>query len=345
MTPTQRPAPGRQPNTPFVCTVADPRLAEGLPDLPDGVRLRMWDMAAAPADADEITVVVPPYAGAGDMGLLADLPGLRLIQAMTAGFDAIVPRLPADVALANAVGVHDASTSELALGLTIAALRGLPSFVRAQDRGRWQPSGHVSLADRRVLIVGYGGVGKAVAARMAACEAVVTAVASRARPLAADPQIHGVSQVHGVSQIHGVDELPALLPQHDVVVLTLPLSDATRGLVDAAFLAAMPDGALLVNVARGPVVDTAALLVELRTGRLCAALDVTDPEPLPDDHELWSMPTALITPHVGGASSAMLPRALALLGDQLHRVWTGAPLRGVVVQTTWSGSGTGVASS
>jgi phosphoglycerate dehydrogenase-like enzyme len=146
--------------------------------------------------------------------------------------------------------------------------------------------------------------------------------------------------------VHGIDELPGLLPHHDVVVLTVPLTDATKGLADAEFLAALPDGALLVNVARGPVVDTNALLTELRAGRLLAALDVTDPEPLPPDHELWAAPGLLLSPHVGGATSAMAPRALALLREQLRRVSAGEPLVGVVVPTQWSrgvgeGGGTG----
>lgn len=306
----------------MVVTVADPRLVEQPPDLPDGVRLRLWDLQGPPEAADEITIVVPPYLGGGRLELLARLPNLRLVQTLTAGFDAVRPHLPPGVALANAVGVHDASTSELAVGLAIAALRGLPQFVRDQQQGRWQTEIRRSLADRRVLVVGYGGVGRAVAARLAPFEVTVTAVASRARP---------------AEQVHGVDELPNLLPRHDVVILTVPLNDATRGMVDAAFLAAMPDDALLVNVARGAVVRTDALVAELRAGRLIAALDVVDPEPLPAGHELWGLPGVLITPHVGGATTAMAPRAVAYLADQLRRAVAGEPLRGVVVPTPWSG--------
>ena len=320
-----RQPPARAPHEPVVVTVADPALLGVVRDVPDGVRLRLWDVAGPLAAPDEVTIVVPPYLGGARLELLGDLANLRLVQTLTAGYDDVRSSLPDGVALANAVGVHDASTSELAVGLAIAALRGFPAFVRAQDKGQWRWEQLRSLADRRVLVVGYGGVGRAVARRVLAFEATITAVASRRRP----------SDEDGVA-VHGVDELPDLLPDHDVVIVTVPLTDATRGLVDAAFLAAMPDGALLVNVARGPVVDTAALIAELRKGRLLAALDVTDPEPLPPHHELWHLPGVLISPHVGGSTSAMLPRALDLLADQLRRVWTGEPLRGIVVPTAWS---------
>ena len=320
-----RQPPARVPHEPLVVTVADPQLVEGVGELPEGVRLRLWDLASPLALPDEVAVVVPPYFVGGRLELLGDLANLRLVQTLTAGYDDVLSSLPDGVALANAVGVHDASTSELAIGLAIAALRGFPAFVRAQDQGQWRWEQLRSLADRRVLVVGYGGVGRAVARRALAFETTVTAVASRARPTGEDRVV-----------VHGVDELPALLPHHDVVIVTVPLTDATRGLVDAVFLAAMPDGALLVNVARGPVVVTAALMAELATGRLLAALDVTDPEPLPPDHELWHLPGVLISPHVGGSTSAMLPRALDLLREQLRRVWTGEPLRGIVVPTAWS---------
>jgi phosphoglycerate dehydrogenase-like enzyme len=127
-----------------------------------------------------------------------------------------------------------------------------------------------------------------------------------------------------------VDELPSLLPEHDVVVVIVPLSDGTTDLVDRDFLASMPDGALLINVARGKVVDTQALLEATSTGRIRAALDVTDPEPLPVDHPLWHAPGVLISPHVGGASSAFVPRAVALLRDQIGAFVGGRPLRNVV---------------
>jgi phosphoglycerate dehydrogenase-like enzyme len=131
--------------------------------------------------------------------------------------------------------------------------------------------------------------------------------------------------------VHAVEDLPALLPDADVVVLVVPLTEQTRGLVDAAFLAAMPDGALLVNAARGPVVDTAALVTELAGGRITAALDVTDPEPLPAGHPLWKMPNVFLTPHIGGAVHGLLPRGYRLAGDQLRRFTAGQTLINQVV--------------
>ncbi|GAA4345487.1 2-hydroxyacid dehydrogenase [Angustibacter luteus] len=307
-------------------TLPEQMFVDGLGAPPDGVRVRLWDLTGPPERPDEISVVVPPYMDTGDWGdLFAGLPHLKLVQTLTAGYESVQPMLPDGVALANAVGVHDTSTAELAVTLAAAVLRGLPDFVRAADAGRWRPQRRRSLADRRVLVVGFGGVGRAVASRLLAFEAQVTAVASRARTPRPE------ESALGVEHVHGVDELARLLPEHDVVVLTVPLDDATRGLVDAQFLAALPDDAVLVNVARGAVVDTDALLAELRTGRLTAGLDVTDPEPLPDGHPLWSAPGVLISPHVGGATSAFPPRACRMLADQLGRLSTGEPLRGIVV--------------
>jgi phosphoglycerate dehydrogenase-like enzyme len=309
----------------LVVTLPEPELLEAVGERP-GVRLAVWDLEGTPDVVQEAEVVVPPYQyAAARFPVLSSVPQLRLVQTLTAGYDDVLPHLPDGVALANAEGVHDASTSELAVALALAALRGIPDYVRDAEHGRWQGQRRRALADRRVLIVGYGGVGRGVAARMAPFETHLTGVASKARATGPD----------GVP-VHGVDELPALLPEHDVVVLAMPLNDATRGMVDEAFLAAMPDGALLVNVARGPVVDTNALLAELKRGRLQAALDVTDPEPLPSDHPLWSAPGVLISPHVGGATSAFFPRAVRMLQAQLDRLSTGAPLRGIVVPNDWS---------
>jgi phosphoglycerate dehydrogenase-like enzyme len=224
------------------------------------------------------------------------------------------------VQLANASGVHDASTAELAVTLTLSSLRGIPEFVAAQGRSQWLSVDYrPALADKKVLILGYGGIGVAIARRLSGFEATLTAVASRAR---VGDEL--------VASVHGVDELPSLLPEQDVVIVIVPLSDATAGLVGRDFLASMPDGALLVNVARGKVVDTQALLEATSTGRIRAALDVTDPEPLPADHPLWQVPGVLISPHVGGASSAFVPRAVDLLRSQIRAYASGRPLRNVV---------------
>lgn len=261
---------------------------------------------------------VPPYMGApADLALMARMPALEVCQTLTAGYDNVLPHLPGGVVLCNAGGVHDASTAELALGLILASLRGIDEFARAQPSGEWRHGRRSSLADRRVLVVGNGGVGRAVRARLEPFEVDVT-VASRTPRPEADPPVHGM------------DRLPALLAHAEVVVLAVPLDDRTRGLVDTDFLAGMPDGALVVNVSRGPVVDTDALLAETSTGRLRAALDVTDPEPLPPDHPLWRAPGVLISPHVGGNTTAFLPRARRMVAAQLRRWDAGEPLEHVV---------------
>ena len=166
--------------------------------------------------------------------------------------------------------------------------------------------------------MGFGSIGRAFARRLDGFECEIRAVARTAR------------QVDGI-EVKAIDALPALLPAADVVVLIVPLTPETRRLVDAAFLARMHDGALLVNVARGPVVDTEALTAECASGRLRAALDVTDPEPLPPDHRLWRTPGVLISPHVGGNTSAFLPRARRLVAEQLRRYVSGEPLVNEVV--------------
>jgi phosphoglycerate dehydrogenase-like enzyme len=289
-------------------------------DGPAPVELALWDVAGeVPGAADGgPEIVVPPYLGRDlPLARLAELPRLRVVQTLTAGVDDVLPFMPLGVTLCNATGVHDTSTAELTIGLTIAALRGLGDFARAQTTGTWLSSTRTSLADRRVLLIGAGSVGRAILDRLAAFEVSVTRVATTAR-------------VDDVGPVHGVGELAQLLRSHDVVILIVPLTPSTRGMVDAAFLAAMPDGALLVNVARGPVVDTEALVAEVSSGRLAAALDVTDPEPLPVDHPLWRAPNVLISPHVGGNSTAFVPRARALLRRQFEAYAAGEPLANVV---------------
>jgi phosphoglycerate dehydrogenase-like enzyme len=268
-----------------------------------GVELLLWDLTG-PAPEGRLDLLVPPYMG--KPGALAALEGVDvgLVQSQSIGYDGVADVLPGGVVFANAAGVHETSTAELALGMMIASQRGMADFARNQGTGTWDNSQRPSLADRRVLLVGYGGVGKAVEARLLPFETEVTRMASRERD-------------HNGGKIFGIDSLYEQLPLHDIVVVSVPLSGQTRHLVDAKFLAAMPDGALLVNVARGPVADTEALLAETSSGRLRAALDVTDPEPLPADHPLWTTPGVLITPHVGGASSAMFPRMVRLVKKQI----------------------------
>jgi len=285
-----------------------------------GVEMVTWDLVGEPPRRDEISFVVPPYMVASPWQRLGMLPGLRVVQMLSAGYETVLPAIPAGVKLANAAGVHDASTAELAVTLTLSSLRGIPEFAAAQARSQWLPAQtRTSLADRKVLILGYGGIGVAIARRLSGFEVKLTAVASRAR---------GGDEL--VASVHGVDELPTLLPEQDVVILIVPLSEATNGLVDQKFLASMPDGALLVNVSRGKVVDTDALVEAAASGRIRAALDVTDPEPLPADHPLWQTPGILISPHTGGVTSAFEPRAVELLREQIAAFAGGRPLRNVV---------------
>ncbi|GAB3876765.1 2-hydroxyacid dehydrogenase [Terrabacter terrigena] len=305
---------------PLVVSVPDPEFAEAIADL-DGVDTVVWDMAGPHPRGAQVQLAVMPYMTRLRLADVAvGLDALRVVQLQSAGYEEFLPDLPVGVTLCNAAGVHDASTAELALTLTLASVREIPKFVASQASSTWEPLVlRSALADSRVLVVGYGRIGRAVTRRLAPFEVTVTAVASRAR-----------EGDNLVPHVHGIDELPGLLPSHDVVVVIVPLTDATRGLFDADTLGRMPDGALLVNVARGPVVDTDALLAECASGRLRAALDVTDPEPLPADHPLWTTPGVLITPHVGGATQAMRPRAKALVRRQVQAMLTGdAPVNAV----------------
>jgi phosphoglycerate dehydrogenase-like enzyme len=299
-----------------VVSVPTAELAAALRPYPPGAEVLVWEMTSPPP-RESIDLVVPPYMSMDElMPRLADV-RTRLVQSQSIGYEGVADRLPPGHVFANAASVHETSTAELAVGLAIAAQRRLATYVRAQDEGRWAPEFSESLADRRVLLLGYGGVGKAVAARLAPFEVDLTVVASRARFEDGMP-------------VHGVERLHELLPHAEIVVVTLPGGSETRHILDANALAALPDGALIVNVGRGPLIDTDALVAELQRGRLRAALDVTDPEPLPADHPLWSAPGALIVPHVGGASSAMKPRTVKLIRTQIERMLAGEPPLNVV---------------
>ncbi|OEV05521.1 2-hydroxyacid dehydrogenase [Streptomyces oceani] len=305
-----------------------PMPPEDVEGRPPSLRYQHWDGAADyPSDPSDCAFYVLPYMKdpAAVVRPLRVMPGLRVVQTLTAGIDHVAPvlrDLPPGVRVCNARGVHEASTAELALTLTLASLRGIPAFVGAQRSGDWLQGIHPALADRRVLIVGYGAIGAAVEERLLPFEtAEVLRVARTSRTVAR-------------GEVHALDALPEMLPRADVVILCTPLTEATRRLVAADFLGRMKDGALLVNVARGGVVDTDALLAELATGRLRAALDVTDPEPLPPGHPLWQAPNVLISPHVGGATSAMRPRAVRLLRRQLTRWANEEQLENVVHVTS-----------
>jgi phosphoglycerate dehydrogenase-like enzyme len=294
-------------------------LREALGAVPAGVELIEWSLDC-PAPRDTIDIVVPPYMGAA--GTLHRLAGVktRLVQSQSIGYDGVDQLLPGGHVYANAASVHEASTAELTLGLILASQRGIPDYVRAATEGRWAPARHASLADRTVLLIGYGGVGRAIEARLLPFETEVVRVARSAR-----------TDQNG--RIHGMSELPALLPTADIVVIAVPLTEETTHLVDDTFLSLMADGSLLVNVARGQVADTDALLAHASSGRVRLALDVTEPEPLPAGHPLFALPNVLVSPHVGGATSAMMPRMARLLREQIERMLRGDEPLNVVVSS------------
>ncbi|MEW2635084.1 2-hydroxyacid dehydrogenase [Streptomyces sp. NPDC048389] len=292
-----------------------------------GLNYRFWDGGPDyPADPADCVFYTVPYLKGMEVAIrpLAAMSSVRVVQTLSAGIDHVQPALaslPAGVRLCNAKGVHEASTAELALALILASLRGIPGFVRGQEAEEWRAGFYPALADKSVLIVGYGSIGAAIEDRLAPFEcARVARVARSARTTER-------------GEVRALTDLPGLLPDADVVILSTPLTERTKGLVGADFLSRMKDGALLVNVARGPVVDTKALIAEVESGRITAALDVTDPEPLPAGHPLWHLPGVLISPHVGGSTSAFMPRAKRLLAAQVTDFAAGAPLRNVVVTT------------
>ena len=263
-----------------------------------------------PSDPGDVEFWVPPFLSDGRTTLDFDrFTELAVVQLLSAGAEAWVDRVPDGVLLCDAAGVHTSSTSEWVLAAILASIREFPRFVRAQVEHRWDYTATDELAGKRVLVVGAGTIGDGLRRRLEPFDVEPVMVARRARP-----------------GVHAVEELPSLLPEADVVVMIVPLTAATRGMVDAEFLARMRDGALLVNAARGPVVRTDALVAELSTGRLRAAVDVTDPEPLPADHPLWSVPGLLLTPHVAGSVAGLHRRAYALVAEQITRYAAGEEL-------------------
>jgi phosphoglycerate dehydrogenase-like enzyme len=292
-------------------------VAEAVEALSPRIRAHRFDPAEGlpTGEAAQAQVLVPRGGGELPTEVLDALPRLRLVQLMSAGAEKFVGRLPERVTLCNARGAHTPSTAEWAVTAMLAAQRGIPHFTRQQDAGRWAPRTERSLIGARVLVVGAGDIGRTIGRMLAGFDVELTYVARTAR-----------------EGVRSTDELPELLPAADVVVLIVPVTPETIGMVDAGFLAAMADDALLVNAARGVVVDTDALLAELTSGRLRAAVDVTEPEPLPEGHPLWSAPNLLLTPHVAGAVPETNARATAAVTDQLQRVLAGQPLQNVVIE-------------
>jgi len=250
--------------------------------------------------------------------LFAAMPGVRVVQSLSAGVDWLQPHVPQGVVICKAVGVHDGPVAEWVVAAILAMQRRLPEFIEAQQLARWDRSPIEKtpvddLEGQMVLVVGHGSIGRTLASRLAPFGVRVIGVAQHARPDARPSS-----------------ELPSLLAQADVVVNLLPLAADTEEFVDRGFLDRMKAGALFVNAGRGKTVDTAALLDALRSGRIRAALDVTDPEPLPDGHPLWHAPNILITPHVAGSTARWISRGYRFAGDQIRRYVAGEPLLGVL---------------
>jgi phosphoglycerate dehydrogenase-like enzyme len=274
----------------------------------DGIRLlRYSDPKALPDDAADVEALVVTGGRVDEQAaVMRRLPKLRLVQTLSAGVEQWEGRLPDGVQLSNARGAHGGATAEWAITALLATLREIPAFVSAQQVGSWKPAITATMDGASVLVLGAGDL--AVEFRR------------RAEPFGASIEVVGRAARVGV---HGMDELDDLLPGADAVVVMLPLNDATRGRVGQHELARMRDGAVLVNAGRGPLVDTDALLAELTSGRLRAALDVTDPEPLPEGHPLWSAPGLLLTPHVAGSTRGFSERAWRVAARQLEQFAAG----------------------
>ncbi|MBT2413301.1 dehydrogenase [Streptomyces sp. ISL-12] len=309
-------------------TVWLPYPREQIPGLPDDFTYGHWDGSGPlPGDPGEVRFLTGPPAPGADQALRTVLPRmgrLEVFQLLSSGYDYVMPMLddmPPGTKLVTARGVHREATAELAVTLLLALCRGLDQFAVRQAEGRWRPEPRTTLVGKRVLVVGYGAVGATVAARLRAlrCEPVLVARSERTTP---------------AGHVHGAEQLSSLLPTVDAVVLCAPLTEWTRGMFDADTLALLRDGAFLVNVARGELVDTGAVVREVRGGRLRVALDVTDPEPLPGGHPLWNLPGALITPHVAAFTDAFPSMSVEFLCRQLHRYARGEELENVVLTTT-----------
>jgi phosphoglycerate dehydrogenase-like enzyme len=241
------------------------------------------------------------------------LRSLEVVQVVSAGVDWIVDRLPPGVTLCDARGARDGAMAEWVLAAILADAKELARCVHAQDEHRFERFEPRDVAGGHVVILGHGSIGRACARVLELLGASVTGVARHAR-----------------ADARALDELGALLPRADVLVNLLPLTPATRGLVDAGVLAALPDGALYVSAGRGATTDTEALVTELRRGRLRAVLDVVEPEPLPGEHPLWDLSGLLLSPHVAGDTAAADRAALALAREQMRRHAAGEPLENVV---------------
>lgn len=281
--------------------------------LPEAVVLRYGQ--AAHDRLDDVTFYCLPYMGdASSIALIREMRRLRVVQSLSSGVDEVLDAVPSKATLCNGLGLgHEEGTAELAVTLILASLRQLPAFAAQQARRSWHHMRTGSLDGKRVLLVGYGAIGAAIEQRIAPFGAHVSRVSRTAR--------------EGVSAL---SDLPRLAAVAEVLMICIALTPDTLHLVSREVLSALPAGALVVNVARGPVVDAAALTAELRAGRLRAALDVTDVEPLPADRPEWTLPNVLITPHIGGDTFTFAQRAPGFVADQAARHLAGLPLRNIV---------------
>ena len=260
---------------------------------------------------ERVGFFVPAYIEHPNADWMARMPRLDVVQLPTVGFDAVVPQLPTGVTLCNAAGVHEQSTAELAVGSIITVWRGLDRAARDMVEGTWGHRRGRSLQQARVAIIGAAGVGTTIARTLEPFGCVTTVLARTRRP--------------GVTPIA---DLHDILPRTDIVILAVPLTDETAGMVNDDFLSRLPDGSLVVNVSRGSVAVSEDILQH--AGRLDFALDVTEPEPLPETHPLWSTPGVFITPHIGGDTDAFPRLAQQLIGEQVECWRNDQPLRNVV---------------
>lgn len=298
-------------------SVPDATWLEPLNGMEVGLDLLVWDTQGPQPDG-HLDLAVWPYAL--DTRALASVDPSRIgvIQGQSLGYDGVAENMPPGGVFCNAVGVHEESTAELAVTLLLASMRRFDVFGRHQAEGEWRDLWTSTLIDRRVMLLGVGGIGGQVARRLGGFGCELVRVASRAREDEQGP-------------IHGIDDLPKLLPSVDAVVVAVPLTEQTAGLIGDGFLAALPDDAVVVNVARGKIADTDAIVRAVP--RIHYASDVFDPEPLPDGHPLWTAPNVIITPHVGGLTSAMRPRIERVVQRQIEALEAGEEPINVAVRT------------
>ena len=264
---------------------------------------------------DDVDFYCLPYMGDGpSIAMIARMPRLRVLQSLSSGVDNVLGSVPDQVTFCNGIGLHhEEGTAELAVSIILASLKHIPVFALQQSRRQWHHLRTDSLDGKRVLLVGYGRIGQGIEQRLAPFGAQITRTSRTARD--------------GVATLA---HLPRLAADADILVVCIALTPGTTGLISGEVLAALPAGALVVNVARGPIIDAAALAGHLANGRLRAALDVTDVEPLPADRPEWAMPNVLITPHVGGDTFVFAQRASRFVADQAERYVKGQPLANVV---------------